>query len=102
MKPITKARRITDQLGELKAQISALQEQEKFYKEQLNTLGFPEIDGALYRATVSHSSVPVVAWKRLAEDLHISSGTIKRYTTLSQRTTIRVTARKTTTFVRVA
>lgn len=44
---------IVDELGTLKAQISALTEREKALKATLFDSGYAEIDGAHYRATVS-------------------------------------------------
>ena len=44
---------IVDSLGALKAQIAALTEQEKILKKALSDSGYAEIDGSLFRATVS-------------------------------------------------
>jgi len=44
---------IVDNLGALKAQIAALTDQEKALKKALTESGFAEIDGDLFRATVS-------------------------------------------------
>lgn len=44
---------IVDELGALKAQISSLTDREKILKKALSDSGYAEIDGSLFRATVS-------------------------------------------------
>lgn len=44
---------LVDQLGKLKAKIAALCEQEKAIKDELVLSRLPNIDGSLFRATIS-------------------------------------------------
>jgi len=46
---------IADQFGALKAEIADLEAREKLLRDELVRRGAPEIDGALFRVTVSES-----------------------------------------------
>ncbi|KKK57162.1 hypothetical protein LCGC14_3057260 [marine sediment metagenome] len=66
----------SDDLGIVLAEIAALQEQKGDLQKVLIDSGFDEIDGELFRATVSHSVRKQVAWKRIAEELEDRFGPI--------------------------
>lgn len=53
-KPLPLLSRVVDELGALHAQISILQAKADGYKAQLIRSGESEINGKLFRATVSH------------------------------------------------
>lgn len=84
----------SDDLGVVLAEIAALQEQKGALQKILIDSGFDEIDGELFRATVSHSVRKQVAWKRIAEKLGVSNQQIAANTTKIDIDTVRVVARK--------
>lgn len=82
---------VVDRLGEVKALIATLCDEEKTLKEQLIDTRLPSIDGDLFRATVSTS-----------ERITLDSNMVKTFLTpaqiiqcqkTSEVTTVRVTAR---------
>ena len=84
----------SDDLGVVLAEIAALQEQKGDLQKILIDSGFDEIDGELFRATVSHSVRKQVAWKRIAEKLGVSNQQIAANTKKIPIDTVRVVARK--------
>lgn len=84
----------SDDLGLVLAQISELQEEKTNLQAVLIDSGFSEIDGELFRSTVSHSTRKQVAWKRIAEKLGVSKQQIAANTTKIDIDTVRVVARK--------
>jgi Holliday junction resolvasome RuvABC ATP-dependent DNA helicase subunit len=84
----------SDDLGVVLAQIAELQEQKGALQKILIDSGFDEIDGELFRATVSHSVRKQVAWKRIAEKLGVSKQQIAANTKKIPIDTVRVVARK--------
>ncbi len=84
----------SDDLGIVLAEIAALQEQKGDLQKVLIDSGFDEIDGELFRATVSHSVRKQVAWKRIAEKLGVSNQQIAANTKKIPIDTVRVVARK--------
>ena len=84
----------SDDLGTILAEIAALQEQKGDLQKVLIDSGFDEIDGTLFRATVSHSVRKQVAWQRIAEKLGVSNQQIAANTTKIDIDTVRVVARK--------
>lgn len=84
----------SDDLGVVLAEIAALQETKGDLQKILIDSGFSEIDGELFRATVSHSVRKQVAWKRIAEKLGVSNQQIAANTTKIDIDTVRVVARK--------
>jgi hypothetical protein len=85
---------VVDQLGAIKAQLSALKKQEEALKAQLLESGYTEVDGSLFRATISTCDVESVDWKSIAIKLEPSHQLISGNTTHASRTTIKVVARK--------
>ena len=86
---------LVDQLGLLKSRISALQEQERRLRDQLVASGMEEIDGSMYRATVSTSTFKQIDYPALVDYLSPSSRVLSKYTSLKERVTVRVVARQT-------
>ena len=84
----------SDDLGIVLAEIAALQEQKGDLQKVLIDSGFDEIDGELFRSTVSHSVRKQVAWKRIAEKLGVSKQQIAANTKKIPIDTVRVVARK--------
>jgi Holliday junction resolvasome RuvABC ATP-dependent DNA helicase subunit len=84
----------SDDLGIVLAEIAQLQEQKGDLQKVLIDSGFDEIDGELFRTTVSHSVRKQVAWKRIAEKLGVSNQQIAANTKKIPIDTVRVVARK--------
>lgn len=88
-----------DELGALKAQISALQARETALKEILKATGEKAIDGSAYRASISVSErngrdeVFKARIEELVEE-HLSYQFISAHSTVSEVITIRVVSRK--------
>jgi hypothetical protein len=95
MTTVTKDRvsEIVDQLGTLKAKIAELEKQEEVLRDALVDSGLEEIDGRLFRATVSCFEVKTTAWKAIAERLGASRQLIAASTETKDRIKITVSAR---------
>ena len=89
----SKAARITDQLGELKAEMADLALLEVQLKDKLIELGIKEAEGDLFRVTVTRTMVQRVDWATVASKLEPSHQLVKAHTTEKERVTVRVTAR---------
>lgn len=83
-----------DQLGNLQAEIAALQVQETSLKDELKAEGVGTIEGDLYDATVFDSERKTTAWKKIAEKLGATAQMISGNTKFSITTSVKVTARK--------
>ncbi len=83
-----------DQLGNLQAEIAALQTQEKSLKDELKAEGVGVIEGDLYDATVYDSERKTTAWKKIAEKLGATVQMIAGNTTKSITTSVKITPRK--------
>jgi hypothetical protein len=83
-----------DQLGNLQAEIAALQTQEKDLKDSLKAEGVGVIEGDLYDATVYDSERKTTAWKKIAEKLGATVQMIAGNTKVSITTSVKVTPRK--------
>ena len=84
-----------DDLGHIQAKISSLQDDETDLKDFLNKSGHTEIDGHLFRVTVSHSGRDQVAWKRIAIKAGASRQLIIANTKTIPIDSVRCVARKT-------
>jgi hypothetical protein len=81
-----------DQLGALKAQISALTQQEALLKKALSESGYSEIDGELFRATVTWTERETLNTDAVRAML--SPDQIRVCTRMAEIMTVRVVARK--------
>lgn len=89
---------IVDDLGRLKARISKLQAIEDQLAARLRESGETEVDGSLFRATISTYESTKVAWKAVVESLPKSASLTRKInanTSVSETTSVRVVARKT-------
>jgi hypothetical protein len=84
---------IVDDLGTVKAEIAALQEKEKALVAKLKLTGMNEINGTLFRATISDAERETVDTKQLRADL--GEELIAPYLRSTSVSTCRVSARKT-------
>lgn len=84
---------IVDDLGTVKAEIAALQEKEKALIAKLKATGLSELDGTLFRATMSTAPRETIDTKRLRADL--GDDIISAYVVTTSVTACRVGARKT-------
>lgn len=85
-------KRVVDNLGHLRAQIADLKEQEEELKAILLSSGLTELDGKLFRATISPSSKSYLDTDRLRKKY--GESWMNRYTLRTAYTAIRVVARK--------
>lgn len=83
---------IVDQLGDLKARIAALTEEERVLKKAIADSGYAELDGNLFRATVSLSERGTLDAEKVREIL--SEDQVRHCTKVTEITTVRVVARK--------
>ncbi len=84
---------LVDELGTIRAQIAALQSDEKQMKARLVDLGEKHIDGDLFKATVVESNRNTVDWKAVAEKLNPSHQLIAAHTRKSVVTSVRTAAK---------
>jgi hypothetical protein len=82
---------LVDQLGLLKAQISALSDQERVIKDQLIDTRLPSIDGELFRASISTSERITLDSQKVK--LFLTPFEIQQCQKVAEVTTVRVTAR---------
>lgn len=83
---------VVDQLGALKAQIAALTDQEKALKKALTESGFAEIDGHLFRATVTWTERATLDTEAVRAILTAEQA--RACTRTAEIMTVRVVARK--------
>ena len=83
---------LVDELGALKAAIAELTDKEKELKTIIAASGYAELDGALYRATVSLSERTTLDTEKVRALL--SSEQIAAVSRVTETTTVRVAARK--------
>lgn len=81
---------LADRLGILRAEIAELEKREKEIKTALIKCGWDEIEGRLFRVTVSHANFTTVDYGRMLEDYDID---LRPYSEQKERVTVRVTAR---------
>jgi hypothetical protein len=84
---------LVDDLGTVKAEIAALLEKEKALTEKIKRTGLTEINGTLFRATVSTCDRESIDVKQLRADL--GEDCIKPYLRSTPVSTCRVSAHKT-------
>lgn len=87
---------VVDELGRVKARIADLKREEERLRDELVGSGLAEAEGALFRATVSHSDVQQTDWRGIVASLPQTpqlKRTITRHTETAARTTVRVTSR---------
>ena len=90
---------IVDQLGHIKAEIAELEEREKKLREEIIALGKDEVEGDLFRATVSTASREGKdkVFKDKIDELvekYLSRQFIAAHTTATEVVSVRVSARK--------
>lgn len=83
-----------DRLGALRSQIADLQDEVKRAEAALQAKGPGVYEGAEYRASVSVFERDSVAWKKIAEKFEPSRQMVQAYTTTSQVSVVKVSARK--------
>lgn len=84
---------MVDTLGMLKAQIAELQKQEESLREALVESGVSKIEGSLFRVTVSTFPCTRIDYQAIVEHLQPKNSLIAKYTSVADRTTVRVVAR---------
>ena len=89
--------RAVDQLGKLKAEIAALQDEEKQLKALLAASGYQALDGQTFRASISWSDGRVgIDWRAIAEHFNPSRQLVTAHTSQGEPfPVIKVSARKT-------
>jgi len=90
---------VVDRLGNIKAQIAELEEAEKLARDEIVALGLKEVEGDMFRATVSTAERAGrdAAFKAKIEELieeHLSAQYVRAHTTSTPVTSVRVAARK--------
>ena len=85
---------IVDQLGAIKAQQAAAKRIADKLVDQLIDAKVTEVDGAMFRATISTHDVESIDWKAIAEKLNPSRQLVVGNTSTKERTTVKVVARK--------
>ena len=86
----------TDELGEVKAQIADLAEKEDQLKQVLLDSGRDEVEGKLFRCTISRFQAVNVNYKAVLEELPPSpvlSKLLKQNTSVADRVSVRVVSR---------
>lgn len=96
----TKLRKVVDELGALKAQISNLKKRKAELEEQLLTSGEDEVDGVLFRATVSRYDQKYLDQKKLLETF--GQTFIDAYSSTTEVERVNVTSRKTSGTLKAA
>ena len=87
-------RKAVDDLGKLRAEIKKLTVQEEQIERLLIGSGQDEIEGNLYRVTISQSTRSKTNWRKIAEDLGATARKIAANTKKSPFTQIRCSAKR--------
>jgi len=85
--------KLVDRLGELKAEVAELKTEEQAIKDVLIKAEVEAVEGRHYRACVSLSEVERIDYRKILERLKPSRQLLQANTTVTERVTIRVTAR---------
>lgn len=91
MKALSK---IVDELGLLKAEISDLAEKKADLEKILKDSGKAEVDGKIFRATISRFPRTTVAWKAIAKKLGASRQLITANSSEKDIVTVNTNTRK--------
>jgi hypothetical protein len=84
---------IADALGEVRAQVKALQDQQDFLEGLLKAKGVEQAEGRLFRVSISYGvETSRVDWKAVAEKLQPSRQLVTAHTKTSTGDRVRVTA----------
>lgn len=86
-------KKAVDRLGELKAEISNLQQEAEKLKTLLKESDLDQVDGKLFRAKVSMFSVSRVSYKDLVAALKPSKRMLNKFTSESEQVRLSITAR---------
>lgn len=89
MKPAT----IADRMGELRARMAELKEQEESLRKEALKTGLEEIEGRRFRLLVLNVEVTMVDYKGLVEEMKPNKRLLRKFTHEEERTQVRVTAR---------
>jgi hypothetical protein len=95
-KPVRPLSEIVDQLGDVKAQIADLKAKETALRDELADSGESEVEGDLFRATVSKFEVDRTDWKCVVSSQKMTptlSRLINSNTTKTEQTTVKIVAR---------
>ena len=89
---------LIDSLGKVKAKLADLHDDEEMLKDaiKLAMKDRPAAEGHLYRCTVSTYSVESVDYEKVVRNLRPTpklKGLVKKFTSSSERTTLRITSR---------
>lgn len=85
--------KIADELGKVRAEIANLEARQNELKKALLDLGVDEVEGKLFRVTVSKFQVKVVDYKGLIDYLKPKAATVDRFSRVDDRVRVNVVAR---------
>jgi hypothetical protein len=88
-----KLQREVDQLGEINAQLADLEAQKKELRSRIIESGLMELEGRLFRATVSETNKVKIDYKAITKRLEPSRQLIRAYTSESPVIMVRCTSR---------
>ena len=88
MPPRLTPKTIVDRLGQVRAQIADLQAREDMLRQLLIDSGETNVEGNLYKASVSTFQVKVVDYEGIVERIQPSGQMLRVYTHLVPRTTV--------------
>lgn len=88
-----KLKTLVDELGQIKAEVAILKNDESALRQQLLDAGVKVAEGDLFRATVVDADRKIVDWKSICEALEPSRQLVTAHTSHSTVTSVRVTAR---------
>ena len=86
---------IVDKLGAVKAQVAELKKKEDSLRQCLIDSGITEVEGKLFRGSVSTYSQNRIDYAALLEYLTVDAKTIAKYTYGVDQVRVKVSARKT-------
>jgi hypothetical protein len=92
-KTITHLKQVVDRLGQVKARLADLHAEEEALKGRLTEAHIDSLEGRLFRATVSRYEQTCVDYAGLVEQLAPPARLVRRFTSTSERTTVRVVSR---------
>ena len=85
---------LVDRLGEIKAQIADLADEEKAIKQELIESGESSLDGHWFHASIGHVVKTVTNWRGIVEYLDPPATLIRKHSRSTEYDVVRVGARR--------
>lgn len=94
---INRINKLADRLGQISAEIADLQAEYEKVRQQLIDSGQSEVEGRLFRVTITPTTRTTVSWRDLVERLEVPprklASLMKRFSKVTESVTVKVFSR---------